>query len=38
MEQAQAEGKTDLPILENKKQVFNDLIDWKGQEASEVYK
>lgn len=38
MERAQAEGKTDLPILENKKQVFNDIIDWKGQEASEVYK
>ena len=38
MKKAQKEGKTDLPILENKKQVFNDIIDWKEQEASEVYK
>ena len=38
LERAQQEGTTDLPTLENKKQVYNDLINWKGQEASEVYK
>ena len=38
MKKAQKQWKTDLPILENKKQVFNDIIDWKEQEASEVYK
>lgn len=38
MKKSQKAGKTDLPILENKKQVFNDIVDWKGQEASEVYK
>ena len=37
LERGQQEG-TDLPTLENKKQVYNDLINWKGQEASEVYK
>lgn len=34
----QAEWNTDIPTLEAKKQVLNDLIDRKGQEASEVYK
>ena len=38
LKRSQEEWGTDLPILENKKQVFNDLVDWKGQEASEVYK
>lgn len=38
LKKMQAEWTTDLPILENKKQVYNDLIDWKWQEASEVYK
>lgn len=35
---SQENGNTDLPILENKKQVYNDMIDWQWQEASEVYK
>ena len=38
MKKSQEQWKTDLPVLEQKKQVFNDMIDWKEQEASEVYK
>ena len=38
LKKMQAEWNTDVPILENKKQIYNDLIDRKWQEASEVYK
>lgn len=38
MKKQQKEGTLDFPTLEKKKQVFNDLIDWKNTEASEVYK
>lgn len=38
LKKMQAEWNTDIPILENKKQIYNDLIDRKWQEASEVYK
>lgn len=38
LKKMQAEWNTDIPTLEAKKQVLNDLIDRKGQEASEVYK
>lgn len=38
LQKMQEEWTTDLPTLEAKKQVYNDLIDWKEQEASEVYK
>ena len=38
MKKQQREWTLDFPTLEKKKQVFNDLIDWKWVEASEVYK
>lgn len=38
MKKQQKEWTLDIPTLEKKKQVFNDLIDWKWVEASEVYK
>ena len=38
MKKQQAKWELDFPTLEKKKQVYNDLIDWKGTEASEVYK
>lgn len=38
MKKQQREWTLDIPTLEKKKQVFNDLIDWKWVEASEVYK
>ena len=38
MKKQQKEWTLDFPTLEKKKQVFNDIIDWKESEASEVYK
>lgn len=36
-QKSQEEWGTDLPVLENKKQVYNDIANWKEHEASKVY-
>lgn len=37
LKQSQEQWTADLPVLENKKQVYNDIANWKEHEASKVY-
>ena len=37
LKKSQEEWTADLPVLENKKQVYNDIANWKEHEASKVY-